>query len=494
MAFNMGGFGLGFSQGFNNGVRIGESFRKIQKEDQIKQVAAQGLAEAEAARAAEVNSQIQETSTEAPQAKAASEVTAPSAAEASAPAASTTPGSTAGTTPAATGSTTPSAEASTVTADPTKAGGEVTPVIDSKVSDVRPSAAAKIAADGASPANPAAGGISMPFMVGGKGYATREEAQKAAENGVPPVQSFLAKTYYPKLMQAYMQQGNVEAAEKVRGLMESERGREATAQFAKGFNMLTMGDADGGIKELGKFYNEYVNDGVTWTGGSVNPDGSLTIKLKGGGGKEAETQLSRGQLARMAMAFNPAKLIEQNMLDIAVAEKSAAEAAKDNRKFNREIAKEDRKHEQTIERDTIKAEQEAAKPGETGKKLRDLEKSGIFSKDEIKAIVRASSADVGKAPHPDTIRKEVYNKLAASPYQRVKVVGADGKERMASFGSLSEEEKRGVIEREASIIQRVSGGSTPAPSSNQAAGGGITPQSAGGGKTPYWDGSKMVYR
>lgn len=453
MTFNFGGFGAGFSQGFGNGVRLGNSLREAQKQDQIRQVAAQGIAEAEAARAAEVSAQVQETGTEAPKAKPAAEVTTPSAAPAPAP------------------------ETASVTADPAKAGGEIAPVTNSKVSDVRPTAAAAIAAEG----------MPSPFVVGGKGYATRDEAMKAADKSVPPVQAFLSDKYYPKLAQTYMEQGNIEAAEKVRSLMDSERGRAATAQFSKGLNMLTTGDVEGGIKEIGKFYNKYVNDGVTWTGGGVNPDGSLTIKIKGADGKETETQMSRGQLARMAMAYNPAKLLEQNLLDITTAEKAAAAAAADNAKSNRdfkeEVFKSDRKHEQDLEKESIKAEQEAAKPGDTGKKIRDLERSGIFSKDEIKAIVRASSADVGKAPHPDTIRKEVYNKLAASPYQKVKVVGADGKERMASFGSLSEEEKRGVIEREASIIQRFSGGATPA----QPGGGATGAQSPAAGGLMIWD-------
>jgi len=484
-------FGAGFAQGFTGGMQIGKAYREAEKEYQIKQVAAQGLAEANAAREAEVAGAVKETSAEAPTSKPASEVTAPSAAEAPAgdrgqnsPNYVSMESQRAMTTPAASGITaTPAAADSSVTGDPTKAGGDVTPVIDSRASDVRPRAAAKIAADGAQPASPAAEGITLPFSVGGKGYATREEAKAAAEKSVPPVQSFLTEKYYPKLVQTYMEQGNLDAAEKVRGLIESEKGKAATAQYAKGLNMLTSGDIDGGIKEIGKFYNKYVNDGVTWTGGGVNKDGSLTIKFKGADGKEGETQMSRGQLARMAMAYNPAKLLEQNLLDVTTAEKAAATAAADNAKSKRDHAEkidiQNRSHEQSIERDAIKDEREAAKPGETGKRIRDLKNSGMFSEDEVKSIIRASSADVGKAPHPQTIAKEVYNKLAASPYTKVKVTGADGKEKSATFGSLSEEEKQQVVGREVGVIQRVAGGATPSEKGGGTSGG-SKPAAAGG--------------
>lgn len=478
---NWGGFAGGLAGGFAAGIKLGKDIREAEKDYQIKQVAAQGLAEAQASREAERDGRIKETSTEAPQAKAASEVTAPSAA----PPAETTA---ANTTPTAVGITsTPAATDATVTGDPTKAAGEVTPVIDSRTSDVRPSAAAKIATDGAQPTGPAAG-ITLPFMVEGKGYATREEAKAAADKSVPPVEAFLYKTQYPKMMQVYMEQGNQAGIEKMRTLIETDRGKAATAQYAKGLNMLTSGDIDGGIKEIGKFYNEYVNDGVTWTGGHLNEDGkTLTIKFKGTDGKEGETQMSRGQLARMAMAYNPAKLLEENLLDVKTAEKAASAAAADNAKsardFKEKVFVQDRAHEQSIEKDAIKDEREAAKPGETGKRIRDLKRSGMFSEDEVKSIIRASSADVGKAPHPQTIAKEVYNKLAASPYAKVTVTGPDGKTRSATFGSLSEEEKQQVVGREVGVIQRVAGGATPSEK-----GGGTS-----GGSKPAAGSGLMIY-
>lgn len=198
---------------------------------------------------------------------------------------------------------------------------------------------------GATPAaaTPAAQGL--PFTVGNKSYATREEARAAAEKQAPSVMDFMYKSAFPKMQEAYLAKGDLEGADRLQKYIDSKRGKDAIDSYGKAMNKLMFtSDVNGAVQALGDYYTKYVDDGVDFTKGEVTPDGKIAITTKNkADGKESTISMSRGQLLRMGMAYNPAKLLEMSLTQADEAEKASAktagEIAKENRVFNRDIEK-----------------------------------------------------------------------------------------------------------------------------------------------------------
>ena len=330
---NWGGFAGGFAQGFGSGINMVTKFDELAKKGQIEKMRAQGIAEAQAAYNADVESRIQDNSQAQNQAvsggitgKPAEQVTAPS------------------------GQPTES-----LVQNPEKAtGATVTPVAaPTKFSSVEPKpqdedrsitiqraktepsrAIADAPAPGTATATPTSFQAGLPFVVNGKGYATREEARAAAKKSGPDMLHFMYTTAFPKEIEARIAVGDVDGAEKLQALVDSKQGKIANKLFADGYNAIAFsGDVNGGIKKLGEFYNKYVNDGVEWLGGEEGQDGKINIRLKQkGSDTESTMQITRGQLMRMALAYNPAELVKQNLVDFREAESAAAKSAAELKK------------------------------------------------------------------------------------------------------------------------------------------------------------------
>lgn len=415
---NWGGFAGGFAQGLNQTFDAKGFGRYLMSpERRMEEIAAKGMAEANAARDAEIAGMVQETGITG---KPASQVTGTPPTEATPPVAQTatpqeapvatatppqeaavTPGSGAkaiaesAPTPIAPTPNTPAAtqtpsgdgkmthdglparknadgsystEVSITVTNPKLNGGKPTNIPslwggkevdeDTAVANALSSGKTYQAfesvdqAVGAAQARSNAGGAGapqaaqgLPFTVGNKSYATREEAQAAATKQAPSVMDFMYKSAFPKMQEAYIAKGDMEGADRLQKYIESKRGKDAVESFGKAMNKLMFtNDVNGAVQELGNYYTKHVDDGVDFTKGEVTPDGKIAITTKNkADGKESTISMSRGQLLRMGMAYNPAKLLEMSLTQADEAEKASAktagEIAKENRVFNRDIEK-----------------------------------------------------------------------------------------------------------------------------------------------------------
>lgn len=443
---NWGGFAGGFAQGLNQTFDSKGIARYLMSpERRQEQILAEGMAEAKAARDTDVGNMIQSSGiTQSQQPSAMDNKPAqstPTVQTATAPQESTTP-------------STPAPEAN--------AGSGIKAIVADQQ--------APAAAPAAEAATPAAGGL--PYTVKGKGYATMDEARAAAEKQTPSVMDYMYKTAFPKMQEAYIASGNMEAAERLQKYIESKRGTEAVTSYGKAMNKLMFtNDVDGGVKALGDYYTKYVDDGVDFVKGEVGQDGKINITTKNKqDGSENVMSLSKGDVLRMGMAFNPGKLLEMNLVRADEAEKAQAKTRAD-------MAKEDRQFDRDIQKMTIEKQLDAANIGAKERralnaKIEALRGAG-YSQDFINKSMPAilGIGDFKKATSPEEARRLAFSdRMKTDPM----------------FGRKSAEEQNKIIDKDMSIIYagaKPSEVDNPAPATPAA--GGLP--KAGGKGVPVFD-------
>jgi len=257
----------------------------------------------------------------------------------------------------------------------------------------------------------------------------------------------------------YAEAGDLENAEKLDKYIQSERGKAATKTFSDGWNALTVGnDVNKAVQKFGEYYTKYVNDGIDFIKGEITKDGQIAITTKNKeDGKENVITMSRGQLLRMGMAYNPVKLYEMNLAEAVDAEKAGA-------KNRAEIAKDDRKFNQDIEKMTIEKQLDAANIGAKERramntKIEALRAAG-YSEDFIN---RSMPAILG-----------IGDKKATSPDEARRLAYADRLKSDPMFGRKSKEERDRIISEDMGIV--FAGGK---PSDMPAAPAPATPAAAG---------------
>ena len=277
----------------------------------------------------------------------------------------------------------------------------------------------------------------------------------------------------------YAEAGDLENAEKLDKYIQSERGKAATKTFTDGWNALTVGnDVNKAVQKFGEYYNKYVDDGIDFTKGEITKDGQIAITTKRkDDGSENVITMSRGQLLRMGMAYNPVKLYEMNLNEAVDAEKQGA-------KTRSEIAKEDRQQGHKIELMTIEKQLDAANvtTGERRKldaKIGALRQAG-YSDEFINGAL------------PGLLGIGDYKK-STSPEEARRLAHSDRMKNDPVYSRKPAAEQSKVLDQDMSIIY--AGGkptSTPASPASPAAGG---LPSAGKG-TPVYDTKtgKIVYR
>lgn len=313
---NWGGFASGFSQGLNSGLDMGQKLNNLVKMDKVEKVRAQGLAEAQALRDAEIDKKIQEGGGNP---AATMGVTGqPSAAPAPAM---------------------PLAEDPMTADKPIKPEMEDKPITRRRVLAEQPEMAPATQKSSAAPASPAQSGL--PFMVGGKGYATREEARAAAEKATPDVMHFMTKTLVPRMQQAYIEQGNVEMADAWGKWAEDRDNKAAMKEWAGAFRSAQMGNFEKAADHVFELYKRY-DDGITPLSKETVKDnqGNVTgfnVRLKRDDtGEEYSQFIDKRSLTEMGLsALSPQAMFEnqfkrQQAADEAAA-KNAAEIAKEQR-------------------------------------------------------------------------------------------------------------------------------------------------------------------
>lgn len=451
---NWGGFAGGFAQGFNNGIAIGNAIKSAMKEKQINDIREQGIAEANAARQEALSRAEQSVVDMQPPAQQgegpAAGIVVPDNAQVQTQAVPT---------PAASGF---APQAMPRVGPPADVLVEASPAPDAALpAPVAPPA----------PAAPAAMPAPKRFQVGSQGFDTREQAVAAAQKKVPSVADFVTNSVVPKMQAWYAEQGDVENAERLGQYMESKRGKEAVKSFGGAMQKLMFGDdINGGVQALGDYYNKYIDDGVDFTKGEVGADGRINITVKNrADGTERVMPMTREEIVRLGMAHDPAQLFKMGLAQVEANAKTRAELDKERRQEDAKIREEGRAFERkktemklaedykiagegraadakTTEK-VLDAKLDEKKPGETGKKIRDLKAFG-YSDDEIKKLLQGSNSTTGRAPHPEAIALQVYNKKAEDERTKYDTTGADGKPTKLRFNELSEAERKRVVAQE----------------------------------------------
>ena len=446
---NWGGFAGGFAQGFNQTFDSkGLTRYMLSPERRKEQVLAQGMEQASAARDADIGNMIQSSGIAGQKTEAAPTAEPAKVDTSATPAVAPEQTATTPATPAPETSTTGSGIKAIVADQTTPAtpAGE-TPVAKQATNEAQP----------AKPATPAAGGL--PYTVNGKGYATMDEARAAAEKATPSVTDYLYKKAMPSMIDGYIANGMHEEAANLQKFVESKRGQEAVNSYGKAMNKLMFtNDVDGGVKALGDYYTKYVDDGVDFVKGEIGQDGKINITTRAkDGGKEDVISLSKGDLMRMGMAYNPGKLLEMNLIRADEAEKAQAKTKAD-------IAKEDRTFNRDIEKMTIEKQLDAANIGAKERramntKIEALRAAG-YSEDFIN---RSMPAILG-----------IGDKKATSPDEARRLAYADRLKSDPMFGRKSKEERDRIISEDMGIV--FAGGK---PSDMPAAPAPATPAAAG---------------
>lgn len=351
MSFNFGGFGLGFSDGFERGTRLAKSIKDTMKEARLQQIREQGLAEAKAAEAADKAAQDDGTPTGKPT------VTSPDT-EAKAPPASVGPQ--------------PDPEAAVKTYPVTPPGGAnpVAPTATVPDSSAYPSPEPKVAPTASQPdatatpsPKPAPVDASLDGAPGAKPVpttaptsaatpdqpapaaaekptaATPTASTTAATAGLPPpaakrtgmsAHDYFMKNTAPQIRDEYLAQGNDAMAQQWDKYIESNKGKQAVNAWAKGMTKIMAGDWNSGIDAFGDYYTHHIDDGVSYAGKELVTDqsGQVTganIKLKDSKGNVTSMHLDMATIQRMGAAWNPQALFEMNQKQLEEAGKQQAQ-------------------------------------------------------------------------------------------------------------------------------------------------------------------------
>jgi hypothetical protein len=348
MGFKFGAFAGGLAGGLEIGMRAGKNIRDVIRENKLQDLREQGMQEANAARTAAVNGMVTtEPPAPAPVEQPAQPTqTTQAAAEPAAAAASPAPSPTESP-DAASAKTAASAMAPAAKTFTPRWEGDTGP----GPNDAEYEARAKARDQGAAVAQPtpqtaAAGGIpgAQPatpekpvkvegkFFVNGKGYATREEANKAAEAAVPSTMEFFMKNTVPKLQEAYVAQGDPAKAEAWGTWAANKQNQQSMVEWSKMYRAAQMGDMEKAADHAFNLYKK-MDDGITPVSKETVKDkeGNVTgfnVRLKNDSTGEVTSQfIDKKGLIEMGLAgLAPDKLFEMTFKRQMEADKAAMDA------------------------------------------------------------------------------------------------------------------------------------------------------------------------
>lgn len=345
---NFGAFAGGFSGGFDNGVRQAKTIRDIIKERKLEDLRTQGMEEAKSARDAAVNGMVTTQppappSADTPTPDKANPATQPPAVQAVPAPAPVTPAPMppVGAAPPGAGASSEgnAGEAEAMGAKPPSvstqapAATETPPATTSSVAQPTPQTAAAAGVPGAAPA-PAEKPVKMDgkFFVGGKGYATKEEAYKAADAATPSTMDFFMKTTVPKLQEAYVAAGDPAKAEAWGTWAATKQNQASMLEWSKMYRAAQMGDMEKAADHAFNLYKK-MDDGITPVSKETVKDkeGNVTgfnVRLKNESTGEVVSQFidKKGLIEMGLTGLAPDKLFEMTFKRQADADKAAMEA------------------------------------------------------------------------------------------------------------------------------------------------------------------------
>lgn len=508
---NWGGFAIGLSQGLDRGLDMGQKINNLIKQDKVDKVRAQGLAEAQAARAAAIDGAIQENKGAPTNPAATGGITGQPASEATA---TTKPELSPSVKPQASPTASPTYP---MAEDPMTADKPIKPAMEDKPITRRrvlSEPEQKPAPQTAAPATPAQTGL--PFVVGGKGYATREEARAAAEKAAPDMMSFMSKTLVPKMQQVYLEQGDMEKADAWGKWAEERDNKDAMREWAGAYRAAQIGNFDKAADHVFNLYKRY-DDGITPLSKETVRDnqGNVTgfnVRLKRDAtGEEYSQFIDKKQLTEMGLsALSPQAMFEaqfkrQQAADQAAAT-NAAKLAEEDRQFKRDIYKDDRNFGQQRELKRIDSQEQAARDARqqdnaiekmTIEKQLDDAKASSRVRREVGAKVQALreagySDEFINGALPAILGVGDYKK-ATSPEEARRLAHSDRMKSDPMYSRKSAEDQKKILDQD---MQLVFGGvkpTTPARSGLPAAPSAAAPSGKG---TPVYDPTtgKIVYR
>lgn len=489
----MNGFFLGgMLNGAAQGIKIGNAIKGAIKDYQANDLREKGMEEARQARDLEINGAIT-TNGVAPtaqsnQAAAASPATAPGVNDAP-----TTTEVAQQQPPSAT----PIAVASPqgqVTTTPLPDQGQTQPAAPAATPPQQQTAAA-------------ASGLPT-YSVGAKVFTDPDQARAAAAKSASSVSDLFVKNSAAKMRDFYVQNGDLETADKWDKWSEASKNKAGMKLWAGAYTAAQAGDWDTAADNFGKYYTQNVNDGVDYVGHKavIDENGqtvgfNVTLKNQQTG-KESDMQLTPQSMLRMGMANNPQTLFDSEMKKQAAADAAKAQIAQENVKQKGRIELEGIKNGAAVKLQGVR--DDAQMDRLVTKSQLDEADSNVQAERQTAGTIKLlkdngyTDADVKKML--PAILKVGEFKKTTDPVERANIVASELTKGDPWFSRLADDKKQAKI---LSIMKASDGaakeltGSAPAPAAAPAASGLTSaPASSTAGKIPVYDTKtgKMVYK
>lgn len=476
---NFGAFAGGFSTGFDSGVRQAKTIRDVIKERKLEDLRTKGMEEASAARTAAVNGMITENPTEA----------AAKAAETAKPAPvvdnAIEPGNPAQVEVNAAKPQEPvSPDAGSVTATPRATTAQNTPAVNGLPTQTAPQTTPE-QVPAQPPAKPAEANTPAQgkFMVGGKSYATREEAYKAADASAPSTMDFFMKNAVPKIQEQYLANGDIEKAKAWDEWSQQHKSQQAMKEWSSMYRAAQFGDFEKAADHAFNLYKQY-DDGVTPVSKETvkDADGNVTgfnVRLKNDATGEIKSQfIDKKGLVEMGLsALAPNKMFEvafkrQSDADTAAmnARIKANEKAQD---FKMDMAKTEYKENRDDKRQTEKLDREDAREVKKGQQklseislTKQLEAENMGAKERAKAetkiqlLTERGYTDEQITAMVPAIIGAGEHKKTTDPAERRALIASDMMKNDPKFSRSTKEQQNKAIDDMMSVIY--GGEQTPA--------------------------------
>lgn len=336
----------------------------------------------------------------------------------------------------------------------------------------------------------------------GKVYDSQESLSKAAEKAAPTVDDYYQKNVVPKIRDAYVKQGNQQAADAWDAWSQEKDTQRGMKHWGKALQAAQIGDFKSYADNMVDAYNApgYYDDGLEAQGYDLvkDKDGNttgLTLKMKNKETGEEYSQTIHGQddMIRAGIGLlDPANAFKTSLTQQTAREAALAKAALEQSKFQNNIIRDNRKLEGQgqlaelrgdIAMDNIIAGKkldranDKAKVGDKAQALRDAGYDEKFITSVLPKLLGAGDGMYKKAASPQEQRRMLHQSRM-SDY---------------SYSKMSAADQAKIIEQDMQLIRGDDDQQDQAPAPQpvrqpgNGMGGGLTQNAASQGRVP------MVY-
>lgn len=181
------------------------------------------------------------------------------------------------------------------------------------------------------------GGGAQQFSVNGQNFTNREDAQRAAERQVGSTLDYFNRTISPRIREAYVQQGNMDMAQRWDSYTQNQQTRRGMRSFAHALRSRTMGDEEGALKHMIEAYNNdsYFGDGYRISDYEPIRDGDRVVgyrgTFEGPDGRSTTQDFRKGDLSALVNMgigmLSPDQAFATTLAQQQAADKARADAA-----------------------------------------------------------------------------------------------------------------------------------------------------------------------